>query len=86
MAITLATIASMVGADSGGCFNPTIGFTESTYMLMANYDQESSYFKYILVYIFGPLGGGLLAGLFLYYIALRVPVGEEADDQWEDED
>ena len=73
----------MVGADSGGCFNPTIGFTESTYNLIAEYDIESDYFKYLLVYIFGPLCGGVLSGLFLYYIALRVPVGENDFDIWQ---
>jgi len=31
VAITLYALASMEGADSGGCFNPTIGLTVSTF-------------------------------------------------------
>lgn len=41
IAITLITIAGMVGADSGGCFNPTIGLTETTMMLIFDNSIES---------------------------------------------
>jgi glycerol uptake facilitator-like aquaporin len=74
VAITLFCIASMIGAEDGGCFNPTIGLTESTMMLLTDYTQESSYFKYIVAYIFGPLAGGFFAAIFTYYVALRIPL------------
>jgi len=77
IAITLGTIAGMVGASSGGCFNPTIGLTETTIMMIINPALEDNYFKYSIVYIFGPLTGGILAAFYIYYIAFRVPVGPE---------
>ena len=77
IAITLATVAGMVGASSGGCFNPTIGLTETTIMMAINPTLEGQYFKYSVVYIFGPLFGGILAAFYTYYIAFRVPVGKD---------
>jgi glycerol uptake facilitator-like aquaporin len=77
IAITLATVAGTVGASSGGCFNPTIGLTETTIMMIINPTLESSSFKYSIVYIFGPLLGGILAAFYIFYIAFRVPVGKE---------
>lgn len=77
IAITLATVAGTVGASSGGCFNPTIGLTETTIMMVINPDLESSVFKYTIVYIFGPLIGGILGAFYIVYIAFRAPVGKE---------
>jgi hypothetical protein len=39
--ITLMVVAGMVGANTGGCFNPTIGLTESTMMLLVDPTTES---------------------------------------------
>lgn len=79
VAITLYAMASMVGADSGGCFNPTIGVSETTYMLIVDYAAESSYSKYITVYLFGPLCGAVLAACYTYFVALRVPLGDDVE-------
>jgi glycerol uptake facilitator-like aquaporin len=79
IALTLMAVAGMIGGTSGGCFNPTIGLTETTMMMIFDPEIESQYFKYMVVYIFGPLAGGILAAIYFVLIPLRVPVGPEFD-------
>ena len=40
IAISLMTVAGMIGANTGGCFNPTIGLTETTLMAWINPELE----------------------------------------------
>ena len=73
--LTLLALIGMVGSDSGGCFNPTIGLTVSTFQELFSNSQESQYFKYLVVYILGPLTGAVFAGIFMRFVALQDPVG-----------
>lgn len=73
VALTLYALASMEGSDSGGCFNPTIGMTVSTFQQLYSSSVEQEYFKYVFVYILGPLTGAIIAGFFMRFVALVTP-------------
>ena len=68
ISITLTVCAGLMGADSGGCFNPTVGLTETLMMLIFDNNKEKLYFRYILVYTLGPLTGGILAAIFYSFV------------------
>lgn len=74
IAATLNGLIGMVGPDTGGCLNPTIGLTIGTFQRVFNVDQELKYFKYMIVYLLGPLIGSTIAGLFTKYVYLRTHI------------
>ena len=87
--LTLYALIGMVGSDSGGCFNPTIGITVSTFQEIFSPQQEEAYFKYVIAYVLGPLTGAIIAGVFTRFVALVDPVGGPnplRDNNAEDED
>ena len=88
MAIGLALYCAvrMSSGISGGCINPAVGLVQSVFQKMANdftYPQaKPTQATYTVVYVFGPLLGGFLAGLFqkiIYEFAIKH--AEEASNQ-----
>ena len=81
VAITLNGLIGMVGADTGGCFNPTIGLTVDTFQRIFSDNVEGTYFKYLVVYICGPLTGSIFAALFTRFIGLGIEIPTEQDEK-----
>ncbi|CDW87890.1 mip family channel protein [Stylonychia lemnae] len=58
------------GRYTGAALNPTIGFTNLTFVAIAM--DTNDYIKFLPAYVFGPLIGGALAGIFTAYASARV--------------
>lgn len=82
-AITMMVVqyvnAGMIINITGGCLNPTIGFCAVTFRAMVRRSGEESFIRYLPAYFFGPLIAGLLAGLFVRFIALKVSAAPEPE-------
>merc|ERR1711907_234738 len=88
MAIGLALYCAVRESSgiSGGCINPAVGLVQSVFQKMANdytYPQaKKTQAASTVVYVFGPLLGGFLAGIFqkiIYEFAIKH--AEEAPNQ-----
>ncbi|CDW81594.1 mip family channel protein [Stylonychia lemnae] len=58
------------GRFTGAALNPTIGFTNLTFVAIAL--DTNDYIKFLPAYVFGPLIGGVLAGLFTAHVSARI--------------
>lgn len=71
IAFTLLAMIQTAGAISGGCFNPAFGFAQTTYQveyLNSKGLMGDPYARYLWVYIFAPLLGGLASAAFMRFI------------------
>lgn len=60
-----------VGDLTGGCFNPTVGFVNVTFVALARIGSDKpNFLPYLWAYFFGPLLGGVLAGIYCKYFAM----------------
>lgn len=55
------------GPYSNAALNPTIGFTNLTFAAMV-FDSTDQV-QYLPAYVFGPICGGILAGLFTKFVS-----------------
>lgn len=88
MAIGLALYCAVREASgiSGGCINPAVGLVQPIFQKMANDytypDAKATQMNYLPIYVFGPLLGGFLAGVFQKLIyELAIKHAEEASNQ-----
>ena len=65
MAICLTLLACIrTGGKLGGCFNPAVGLSVSTFSVIHLEDVNNSLCHYMYAFCLGPLLGGALAGAF----------------------
>eukprot|EP00347_Sterkiella_histriomuscorum_P013933 403362801 len=88
-AITMMVVqyvnAGMIINITGGCLNPSIGFCAVTFRAMVRKAGEESFIRYLPAYFFGPLIAGLLAGLFVRFIALVVTASPDQEQKPQNE-
>jgi len=65
IALTLFGLVCMASADTGACFNPTIGITFTIMEYAKDLQLGESLSHYIVAYFFGPITGAILAALWL---------------------
>ena len=71
IAATLYAMIQFAGPISGGCFNPAFGLTQTTYQVgyMNSLGFEGRiYQRYMTLYIFAPLAGGIAASMFMRFV------------------
>jgi aquaporin Z len=75
-AIGLVVLAgAFAGGLSGGAYNPAVGVGP----LLADIGNISARMQNILIYIIGPMSGGLLAGLIYRLLNLKPATGEKKE-------
>ncbi len=75
--------AGMTTSITGGCLNPTLGFAAVTFreILRQWHLEDASYIHYLPAYFFGPLISGMIAALFVRYVALVITPEPYFDDK-----
>lgn len=82
---SLYVAITMASGISGGCINPAVGLVQSVFQKMANTsifpNAPETSLTYVPCYIFGPLFGGFLSGMFHKWIHEKaISKAEECKD------